>query len=290
MVISELAGGLGNQMFQYAAGRALSARLNTTLLLDISGYAGYQLHNGFELNRIFNIDAKIVGDEDLSQVLGIYSRWRRFLKKPYLSLIRIKQFICEPHFHYWSEVNHLSGNCYLAGYWQSEKYFLGAVDQIKKEFTFKEPLDCKNEEVATKISQENSISLHVRRGDYVSSSLNLSIYESCSLDYYARSIDYIVKRVPTPTFYIFSDDTSWATENLKINFPHVYVDINRGKDSFKDMRLMSLCRHHIIANSSFSWWGAWLNSRVDKIVIAPKRWFKSSLDTRDLLPENWIKL
>lgn len=290
MIISELAGGLGNQMFQYAAGRALSVRLNVPLRLDISGFDSYQLHNGFELSRIFNIDSEIIGEEELNQVLGIHSRWRRFLKKSYLSFIRTKQLICEPHFHYWSELNHLSGDCYLTGYWQSEKYFLDAVDLIRKEFTFKEPLDYRNEEIATKVSQENSISLHVRRGDYVSSALNLSIYESCSPDYYARSIDYITRRVPAPKFYIFSDDLSWVMENLKIDFPHVYIDINCGKNSFKDMRLMSLCQHHIIANSSFSWWGAWLNSRVDKIVIAPKRWFKSSLDTRDLLPEDWIRL
>jgi len=290
MIISQLAGGLGNQMFQYALGRTLSVRLNTRLLLDISNFDEYQLHNGFELSDIFNVDVEIANNKDLDQVLGIQSRCRQFMKKPYLSFIRKKQLICEPHFHYWSEVNRLSGNCYLAGYWQSEKYFLDAEDQIRKEFTFTDPLNFRNKEVANKISQENSISLHVRRGDYVSSSLNSSIYESCSPDYYTRSINYLSERISAPTFYIFSDDLTWAKENLKIDFPHVYVDINYGKNSYTDMRLMSLCKHNIIANSSFSWWGAWLNSSKDKMVVAPQKWFKTALDARDLLPKNWIKL
>lgn len=136
-----------------------------------------------------------------------------------------------------------------------------------------------------------AVSLHVRRGDYVSDARTHAAHGLCSIDYYRAAVRYIIDRVEAPEFFVFSDDIAWARGNLDISHPCHYLDHNRGAESYNDMRLMSLCHHHIIANSSFSWWGAWLNPRDDKIVVAPARWFASGnrrLD--DLFPPGWVTL
>jgi hypothetical protein len=147
-----------------------------------------------------------------------------------------------------------------------------------------------NAELKEEIGNTNAVSLHVRRGDYVHNSTNAATYEVCSLDYYRASIRHMAERIQQPKFFIFSDDIAWVKNNLKIDFPHHYVDCNHGEESYNDMRLMSLCQHHIIANSSFSWWGAWLNPNREKIVIAPKNWFAIERDTRDLYSAGWMTL
>jgi hypothetical protein len=113
----------------------------------------------------------------------------------------------------------------------------------------------------------------------------------CSLDYYRSAARHVAERVATPEFFVFSDDIAWARDNLDIAFPCHFIDDNRGMESYNDMRLMSLCRHHILANSSFSWWGAWLNPRADKIVVAPGRWFVGGeRRVDDLVPQGWVTL
>lgn len=279
-------------MFQYAAGRALSLRNNFTLALDISGFERYELHQGFELQRVFNHPFETASRADIRRVLGWQSpvSIRRIVSRsPFASLFR-KRFVVEPHFNYWPEINKLTKDCYLSGYWQSEKYFADWAAQIRADFTFQQPLESKNAELAKQISQLNAVSLHVRRGDYAINLKTNATHGLCSLDYYQESIRYIADRVGQPHFFIFSDDITWVNSNLKMDFPHVYVQHNHGADSYNDMRLMSLCRHHIIANSSFSWWGAWLNSNMDKIVIAPQKWFAKQTDVQDLFPDGWVIL
>lgn len=292
MVISNLIGGLGNQMFQYAVGRALSLERDVPLRLDISDFANYELHQGFELQRVFNCTADIANETDVRTKLGwqYMSSVRRVVSRSSMAALRRKAFVIEPHFHYWHGIKNVPSDCYLKGYWQSEQYFLEAATQIRREFSFKLPLEQKNTEIANQIQQTNAISLHVRRGDYVSNYKNIKTYELCSLDYYRSSIHYISERVQNPNFIIFSDDVAWAKKNLKIDFPHQYIANNQGSESYNDMRLMSLCKHHIIANSTFSWWGAWLNSKTDKLVIAPKNWFFNQTNVKDLLPMSWLKL
>lgn len=292
MVISNLLGGLGNQMFQYATGRALSLRQGQILLLDISDYSDYDMHQGFELNRIFDCETNLAAKSDVRSILGWQSSTavRRILKRSGFSIFRRKGFIIEPHFQYWQGINTISDDCYLTGYWQSEKYFIDMDSQIRKDFIFKLPLDNNNAELAFQISQVNAISLHVRRGDYANNPTTTAAHGLCSIEYYLEAIRYVVQHVQQPHFFIFSDDIPWSKMNLKIDFPHQFVEYNKGADSYNDMRMMSLCNHHIIANSSFSWWGAWLNSDPDKIVIAPKHWFGTNVDTRDLLPTNWVKM
>jgi len=292
VIVTKIIGGLGNQMFQYAAGIALALEKNTTLALDVSGFENYELHQGFELQRVFNSIFEIASKADIQRLLGWQSspRVQRIVSRKPFSLLRNKNFIVEPHFQYWPSINYLTGDCYLSGYWQSEKYFSDVADQIRESFTFKIPLENQNAELAKQISQVNSVSLHVRRGDYANNPKTISTHGLCSLEYYESAISYLTERVQQPDFFIFSDDIEWVKNNLKIDYPHQYVEHNLGSESYNDMRLMSMCQHHIIANSSFSWWGAWLNPNMDKIVVAPKCWFANQTDLQDLLPTGWKKL
>jgi hypothetical protein len=288
MVIAHLIGGLGNQMFQYAAARALAAKRNTSLLLDISSFDSYTLHQGFELNRIFSGDFNIAQKADMHKMLGWQSlnSVKSYLHRPALSWLRNKALAIEPSFEYWQGFKRLSADTYLSGYWQSERYFISAEDIIREDFRFSTPLSAENVELADMIRNSESISLHVRRGDYI----NNSAYASCSLNYYKSAIEYLTKQLESPTFFIFSDDINWVKENLKLAHPHVYIDNNQGDQSYNDMRLMSLCKHNIIANSSFSWWGAWLNANDTKTVIAPKKWFNTDMNSKDLIPASWVRL
>lgn len=292
MVITNLIGGLGNQMFQYTAGRALSLEYGVPLRLDISGFAGYGLHQGFELQRIFNCKAEIASEADVGSILGWQSSHiiRQVVSRPNVAAFRCKEFVVEPHFQYWQGIQKVPCNCYLKGYWQSEKYFLKVADQIHEDFSFRLPLKKRNAELAKQINQVSAVSLHVRRGDYANNPATTAVHGLCSLDYYRAAIKYVAERVAQPHFFVFSDDITWVKSNLKMVFPCEYVDHNQGVESYNDMRLMSMCKHHIIANSSFSWWGAWLNPEADKIVVAPKQWFSNQNDVRDLLPKTWVLL
>lgn len=292
MIISRIIGGLGNQMFQYAVGRTLSIAGNVPLRLDVGDFEGYGLHQGFEIERVFSCPVTLAEPEDIHAVLGWQSsRWvRRLVARPGLRVLRSRHFTVEPHFHFWPGINDVAADSYLSGYWQSEKYFRDAAQVIRSDFTFKLPFDRTNAELAGQISRENAISLHVRRGDYVNNSKTHATHGVCPLDYYRDAIRYISGRVERPYYFIFSDDMAWVKSNLKMDMPHQYIDYNKGADSYNDMRLMSLCRHHIIANSSFSWWGAWLNPDPHKIVVAPQKWFANENDVSDLFPQGWVKL
>lgn len=269
MVIAHLIGGLGNQMFQYAAARALSSAKKETLLLDTSSFASYTLHQGFELSKLFAGEICIARDTDVKHVLGWQTapRIRNYLHRPKLAWLRKASLIIEPSFHYWSGLQRAPDDCYLMGYWQSERYFFDVAEEVRKDFTFKLDMSPQNIETADKIRNTNAVSLHVRRGDYV----NNSVYATCTRDYYRTAILHLSKHVNAPTFFVFSDDIDWVKNNLDIDFPLHYVNHNKGSESYNDMRLMSMCQHNIIANSSFSWWGAWLNPSADKVVVAPKK-------------------
>lgn len=286
-----LAGGLGNQMFQYAFARANAIRLATELRVDLS-HKSLQIHNGFELNEVFNIHAKIVSQQELKDVLGMLHNpiVKHVITKLRLNNRLFKHYIKEDNFHFISDMMHIRDNSFVTGYWQSEKYFIDVVRSIKNDFTFKLPLQSKNADFAMQIARVDAVSLHIRRGDYISNPKNVVTHGVCSIEYYQAAIIHIAKHIKTPHFFVFSDDIAWVKNNLKLDFPHEYVEHNQGKESYNDMRLMSLCKHNIIANSSFSWWGAWLNSNAEKTVIAPKQWFARKVDTSDLIPNNWLTL
>jgi len=293
MIVSHIVGGLGNQMFQYAFGRALALRHHVALGLDVSAFDNYKLHNGFELSDVFKIEASILGQNEL---YGHYG-WKAlpYVKK-LLQWIETKAWIGKPFLTQDLRIpinsyKNLAGpNSYLKGYWQSESLFLDHADQIRMDFIFKTPMNLENMQWAECISKCNAISIHVRRGDYVSNPKATATHGLCSLNYYRKAIDHLGKCIDSPVFFIFSDDPGWVQSNLDLPYPHYFLTHNKKSESYNDMRLMSLCRHHIIANSSFSWWGAWLNPRQDKIVIAPDAWFSDTSFSQEAVPDTWLKL
>lgn len=288
-------GGLGNQMFQYAAGRQLSSLHNSQLKLDISMLEanGISTPREYELKHL-SITAEIATFAEIdslrrqgeSFVLRILSAGSQLVgrKRPLPGDYR------EPHFNYDSNFSATPDDCYLDGYWQSERYFAAVAGEIRKEFTVCDPIEGRNLELAIRIEETESVSLHVRRGDFVTNPETASFHGICGLEYYDHAIKRISDAVNHPEFFVFSDDPNWVQDNLKIPFPTTIITHN-GYHGHEDLRLMSLCRYNIIANSSFSWWGGWLNRNPDKIIVAPSRWFTNpEIDTRDLLPESWLRI
>lgn len=324
MIIVRIWGGLGNQMFQYAAARRLAHKHNTSLKLDINdlvlahGYSIYGL-------RFFNTQENIAGLRDTlpyyphgslkrmaTRMLGrrFYNLFlNRFIKdkKHYLKQrhhnydpaskevpeLVVGRILSQRFFHFDSEVLEAPDNVYLMGFWISEKYFKDIEDIIRKEFTVKTPQTGKNKEIAEMLLNTESVSLHVRvrEQEYSKHPEWREQYEIHNLDYYEQCIKYIVDKVKSPHFFVFSDDIPWAKENLKIPFPTTFVGHNDASTDYEDMRLMSQCKHNIISNSTFSWWGAWLNTNPDKIVSAPKEFTRlENFDSKDVYPNEWIKL
>lgn len=279
-------------MFQYAIGRALSLDRGVPLCLDVQDFEGYALHNGYELDRVFSLNARLANSSDLRNVLGlraIYAIRRRLFRRQ-LAVLRGPHLFVDNLHGERPLMSVMPDDCYLMGNWQSEKYFKHIEGIIRTDFVFGKQLTERNSEVAAKIKNSVAVSLHVRRGDIAANPTALAVHGLCSLDYYRRAIEYVVRQVERPEFFIFSDDMPWVRKHLKIHHPCHYIGHNRGMECHFDMHLMSLCRHHIIANSSFSWWGAWLNPRRDKIVVAPERWFATEFDSADIVPESWVRL
>jgi Glycosyl transferase family 11 len=297
VIIVKLIGGLGNQMFQYAAARRLASFHNTSLKLDVFFLQGKQKGykpRRYELHHL-NITATIASSFEVAQLSGkgrsiLQTGFVRFLQRMKLAKL-YPNVIAEPHYHFDPALLHAKDNAYLTGYWQSEKYFSDIQEIIRRDFTAKKPLEGKNLELAKKIWSPQSVSLHIRRGDYVSNPQTMKLHQACGMDYYQQCVDYLSRQIKAPHFFIFSDDPMWVSKNLNLGVPFTFVDHNPPKNGYEDLRLMSLCKHHIIANSSFSWWGAWLNQNPGKIVLAPKKWFNSvGYNTKGLIPDEWLKI
>lgn len=293
MVIVRIIGGLGNQLFQYAAGRSLAYKLNTTLKLDLTSFKHYKLRS-YRLSN-FSFQAKLARPVEIAAIdpdragrlatssgklLRRLNPTRRRCVFRETALGRFKQELFE-----------VTGDIYLDGYWQSEKYFTEIEDVIRREFEVKWPFDGRNRELAEQITNSNSVSLHVRRGDYLTNPQINRLHGLCGIDYYQMCVNELVSKAPNPHFFVFSDDPEWSRDNLRLSYPTTFVTHNGEDRDFEDLRLMSLCRHHIIANSTFSWWGAWLSRNPSKLVFAPRRWFTDSqLDATDLIPDDWIRI
>ncbi len=297
MIVIQLLGGLGNQMFQYACGRALGYKFQTKLIFDTSQLSIRKNISGITIRSleldIFNLDIQEANKDELKKIKPfLYKIVNVLAIKIGLHGIRTSKYFIEKDFSYSSSIEKVVNNCYLSGYWQSFRYFQNIESLIRHEFIFSKDLDKRNQDIVNKIKNENSVSVHLRHTDFVDNKFH-DIHGTCSLEYYNKAIEYITGNVKTPFFFIFSDDIKWAQENLKLSYKSEFISGNTGKESYIDMQLMSLCKHNIIANSSFSWWGAWLNSNPDKIVIAPIQWFTTeTLNARtvDLIPEAWIRL
>ena len=290
MIIARIIGGLGNQLFQYAVGRHLAKILGVDLKLDVSGFNTYKLHAyslaPFNVKQVFSTakeNARMTG-----RGLGLCSRALlritgqrdKFLRT---HIAEAKQFYFDP------AILTLPDGVYLDGYWQTEKYFLGIQDIIHEEFALKSAPAGRDLELAEQISSCESVSLHVRRGDYVTNSQTYKACGVCPLAYYEGAVKWLSESVRSPQFFVFSDDIEWSRKNLSMPFPVTFVSHNGPDKNYEDLRLMSLCKHQIIANSSFSWWGAWLNRNPGKKVVAPKHWFKTR-ETIDLIPAGWMRI
>ena len=281
MIIVKLSGGLGNQMFQYALGRNLSLKNKTTLYIDASDLLIQNnifpiTRRSFELN-IFNTNYRVKS----------YQNKNTFLKKIINKFRQIKNVKESIHL-FNPDVLNLKGNIILDGYWQCENYFNLNRETILSDFTFKIPPDKENEDILNCIKNVNSVSVHFRRGDYVSNVDSNNYHGICADDYYYTAIKILQEKISNPYFYIFSDEIETIKSNFKITKNVTFINHNYGKKNYEDLRLMSACKHNIIANSSFSWWGAWLNRNENKIVIAPKNWFRKI--ESDIVPPEWIKI
>lgn len=285
MIIVRVIGGLGNQMFQYALYKKLQV-IGKKVKLDISGFNNYKLHNGYELERIFNIKPSIATEAEINKLNDNKTNFIYKIKRKVVG--RKKTHYCEENFKFDKEI-YINDNMYLDGYWQTEKYFEDIRDEILVDFSYQFEGDKKNETILQDIKKTNSVSIHIRRGDYVKDKEVFKIYGGITTsEYYQLAINAICKRVENPRFFIFSNDIEWVKSNLRIN-NSCFIEHNSGLDSYKDLFLMSMCKHNIIANSSFSWWGAWLNQNENKTVIVPDKWV-NTYDTPDIAPKQWIKI
>lgn len=289
MIITKISGGLGNQMFQYATGRAASLRTNTVLKLDIGSYADDKFGRHYSLD-IFNIRAKLATPLEINKLKPSGNFLVNESPRLHRMVARLTKTYVNEEFRKgeipWN-VHHL----YLDGYWQSEKYFANYSRQIHDDFKVKLHPSSRMTSYLEKIKSSNSVAIHIRRGDYVKIARIKQAVGVCGVNYYQRAIRFISEQVNNPVFYIFSepDGLKWTKTRLKIKYPIVYVN---GKD-YEDLQLMSSCKHVITANSSFSWWGAWLNRNPKKIVIAPSPWFTwfkvSVSDYHSAVPVGWIE-
>ena len=279
MIYSRLHGRLGNQMFQYAAARGLAARHNTQVALDTR----IALHRGEGvLTRVFDLDvtdpkALPPARHDAPVRYGI---WRATGAAP--------AFKRERGLEYNTTIETWPDDVYLHGYWQSERYFAHIADDMRRQFVFRVPPSRANEQMAAQITDTLSISLHVRRGDY----LTFDAHTICDQAYYDAALQQVAAPLDSaPTVFVFSDDPDWARDNLPLPYEKVVIDFNGPDADYEDMRLMSLCQHNIIANSSFSWWAAWLNANPDKRVAGPSNWFGDpKLQNPDILPDRWFRI
>jgi hypothetical protein len=290
MIIIRLIGGLGNQMFQYALGRHLAIKNGTTLKLDISELITTNENmdttiRNYELNN-FNIVDKISSNDDVLFVQQNKSKFLKIIKKftPY----HLRTVVSEKDLSYDEKILNIDDKIadkYLNGYWQTELYFKEIREQLLEDFSLKNEISDLIVEISNKIQGTESISLHIRRGDYVKRYSDY--YHIQSIDYYLKALKIIKDMHPNSKVFVFSDDIEWCEDNLNLQTETYFVKPNK---SFEDIYLMSLCNHNIIANSSFSWWGAWLNNNPDKICIAPKNWFKDKKLKNNIIPEKWITI
>lgn len=268
-----LSGGLGNQMFEYAFFLSCKSK-GVELCLNRSLYEYNRMHNGYLLGKVFGVPEK--------EVLAV-NRWTvyttRFIRRYHPSRLVYTDKVMT-----YCEDAYRTRRPYYDGVFISEHYFKDIEEQVRMAFEFKD-IDSLNQNIGNELLSRDSVSLHIRRGDF----LNNPIYGVCDESYYSKAIDYMCSKVSNPVFYIFSDDADWSKRLMeKFGVRYQLFTHNQGADSYKDMYLMSCCRHNIIANSTFSWWGAWLNTNKNKIVVAPNKWTLKHYMDHSL--SNWVAL
>lgn len=286
----KLCGGLGNQMFQYAAGLRLANDVGAPLILDVAAFAD-DPQRSYQLDH-FAISGRVMSPVEAEAMRPTAARLHPRLSRLFGRLLPSGlNYVRETGFTYDPAVLRARPPAYLDGYWQSERYFVAMAERVRKEFALAQPMSAARQPLLAAIRGVMAVSVHVRRGDYVSNPAANAYHGTCAPEWYSQAIARMAALVDGPVFFVFSDDPDWARANLTVPDGTTFVDPQDDGRDFEDMHLMAACRHHIIANSSFSWWGAWLNPSPDKRVIAPARWFAGAdHDTRDLLPPTWIRL
>lgn len=287
MILMTLIGGLGNQMFQYAAGRSLALSTGQDLVLDLRHYRRAREH-GYALS-VFDLADRPVEDSELPP----FPRERPLAHLVWRLTGRGPRKLREIKSGYDSRIAKVDSSVWLEGYFQSERYFAPHAGVIRKELSVKQAPDPENARWLSEIkNQPRAVSLHVRRGDYVRNAKFAARHGTCTPAYYCAALDHVAAGMDAdPVIYAFSDDPAWVEENLDLPAEMRVVGHNGPDRNYEDLRLMSACRHHIIANSSFSWWGAWLNPDPGKIIAAPQRWFADpSFENPDIWPDRWARI
>ncbi len=292
MIVVELMGGMGNQMFQYAFGRHLAYKLNADLVLDKHFLLDrtpkkneHFVFRNYDL-ELFNIDVSFLSSDMSKKYNSLQDRFTKKINQ-FISRFGTLKVIDQKTFAFESELLSLKDNCYLKGYWQTEKYFKDIEDVIRRDFTFKLPISANCLPILDRIQKTESVCLNVRRGDFVTN----PVHGALDVSYYRETEQILLEKRTQLTFFVFSDDIDWCREHIELQSPTVFVGHEYAGPKFKDyLNLMINCKHFIIPNSSFAWWAAWLCNNPNKVVIAPQKWFnESEWDSSDVIPENWLK-
>lgn len=285
MLVVRIFGGLGNQMFQYAFYEFLK-RNNKDVVIDISDFKVHNHHQGYELSRAFYIEEQFIENKKIKKWTKIKSSLvTRIMGKFGINVCSFDEF-SELQFNCRVLDETIKRDVYFNGFWQDIYYVKQVESELKKKFCFPEINDERSKFFAEECKKKTIIGVHVRRGDYLKDKNFESV---CGYEYYRKAISLMKEKYPHASFAFFSDDLNWCREKFGHEHENIYVDWNTGINSFRDMQLMSLCAHNIIANSTFSWWGAWLNSNINKTVIIPKQWTKTQ-DSHLICESNWIRL
>ena len=295
MIVSEILGGLGNQLFEFAAARMMAIKWDQELKLDLTFFDRYHIADVFRLDK-FNVKYEVASDDEIKSL-------KRYQKStlPYKILRKIKRrpiyLNAKNHFdNDWFSQNdwgklEKQNNIYMSGYFANPVFFYQIEDVLQKEFTLKDEMNTANTQMQQKIKSCPSVSLHIRRGDYV----NNPVFANLPISYYLDAANRLLKEDPDSTFFVFSDDLNWATDNLNIDGNMEFVGINDNKTDYMELILMASCKNNIIANSTFSWWGAWLNTNPEKTVYAPKFWFsdperQGKYAGREIFQKGWQRI
>jgi hypothetical protein len=289
MIGVRLEGGLGNQLFQYAAARSLAIRHATEVMIDQSVLGAKKKSltvRGYELGA-FN--CSIRPSKSNSFFLSMLAKHTR----PVFNLLTPWSAFVESGGQFNEAFFTAPDNSYLIGFWQSYRYFEGIKEILLQDFAPKNPLSSESLMVKKIIDDSlPAIAVHVRRGDYISLPSASNFHGILSLEYYHEGIKMLDNRFPNARYFVFSDDINWCKKNLSLGENTIYVDHNGSINAWQDLVLMGACHHHVIANSSFSWWGAWLGGQnrepSEQMVVYPKNWFKGGvINAEDRFPLNW---
>lgn len=295
MIIVRLMGGLGNQLFQYACARRLALTHNTDVGLDLGHFSrrhGWHTDRAYQL-RHFCLTEHFASDKDIYHLRGhTESRWSRktFKWRRRLFPAIAKRYRQEAGLAFDPAVLNWENDVYLKGFWLDERYFSDQASVIRSDLRFREPLTGVNASLAGRLQEVNAVSIHVRRGDYISNPQYRAQMAHLEQGYYSAAIDQARAILKDPVFVIFSDDVPWVRAHLSLPESTIWAEANDADAGYRDLHLMSLCRHHIIANSTFSWWGAWLNPHPEKRVWAPQQWYAQDEPGFAIIPETWTKV